>query len=591
MVARWVAAGGLAAVVLAAAGCGGASSGDGGAAPRGILLITVDGLMAEHVGALGGRTPTPHLDAWIEAGRHWARARSAATQSTPSLATYLTGLAPDRHGVRGDLSSPLPAEIPTLAERLAAAGYATAAFPDSSLLGATSGLLRGFEVVDHPPLLPLNAGRSVPLAKPSAEIAANYRTWIESLPAEKPHFAWLHFSTPAVATLFVEQVDAELDRLKSKAKRRKTVEESVFRLPNALAAIDSAIGSIQETLGTRGGGRANLVLLAGTFGDTSGGQTDPPGPGFSVAEAALQVPVVIVGAPEGWRKGEAAVWSPDIPATIASAAGVALGEQAEGVPLQQEAGANRALFSFAWAGRDQIGIRSSRLAWSAGETAYRGPLGDRHRDTALGESLAARAEPPAPRVPVEVIAPWLESKGFALRPVPEAGRVADPQIVRRATRLLWQTRWYLNLRQNFRALEAYKELVEIDPDNMLGLVEYGQTFAGDVGDESALKVALELYPDNPEAIHWYAHSIWKDALPDAAMLIEMIRPVREHDGDVLYDLACVRSLDGFLDESAEFLRRAIDAGYRRWDHMETDPDLRELRQTGLFSEVMQEYGR
>jgi tetratricopeptide (TPR) repeat protein len=508
------------------------------------------------------------------------------------VASYLTGLAPDRHGVTSDLLTPLPETIPTLAEVLTGAGYTAAAFPDSSILGSMSGLQRGFSVVDHPAELPMSAGKWIAIPKPSEELAGNYATWLESLPADAPYFAWLHFSTPAIATLFAVETAADLEKMKGKAKRRAAMEQSADRLPVALTHLDAAVGKIRETLagGERGG--STLVLLAGTFGDTSGGETDPPGPGFSVADAAVRVPVVALGSVDDWRPAAEPVWSLDVPATIARAAGVTLEERAEGVPLQETPARDRIQFSFAWAGRDQLGITASRVAWSDGETAMQGPGAETAAGGRLSEALAARGDPRAPGVPLEIIRPWLESKEFDLKPVAESGRTIDPALARDAARALWQARRHLRLGQNYRSREIYERLVEMDPANLLGLVEHGQFYVGSGSSQAeSLTRALELYPENPEAIHWYAHAIWKDALPDSAMLMEMILPHKQHDADVLYDLACIRSLDGFLDESADFLRRAIGAGYRQWDHMETDPDLRELRQTDLYSEVMQEFGR
>ena len=58
---------------------------------------------------------------------------------------------------------------------------------------------------------------------------------------------------------------------------------------------------------------------------------------------------------------------------------------------------------------------------------------------------------------------------------------------------------------------------------------------------------------------------------------------------MLYDLACTRSLAGELDESEDFLRRSIESGYRMFDHMESDPDLRNLRESGRLSQVLMEY--
>ena len=96
---------------------------------------------------------------------------------------------------------------------------------------------------------------------------------------------------------------------------------------------------------------------------------------------------------------------------------------------------------------------------------------------------------------------------------------------------------------------------------------------------------------NPEILHWYAHTVWSDNWQASAEILEMILPYRPHDGDLLYDLACARSLSNDLAASEEFLKAAIEADYRDWDHMASDPDLRNLRASRRFAKVMQAYGR
>jgi arylsulfatase A-like enzyme len=66
-----------------------------------VVLITVDTLRADRVGLFGAaRATTPHLDRFFAAGRAYTRAYSAASSTSPSVATLLTGLLPDQHRIR-----------------------------------------------------------------------------------------------------------------------------------------------------------------------------------------------------------------------------------------------------------------------------------------------------------------------------------------------------------------------------------------------------------------------------------------------------------------------------------------------------------
>ena len=80
-------------------------------------------------------------------------------------------------------------------------------------------------------------------------------------------------------------------------------------------------------------------------------------------------------------------------------------------------------------------------------------------------------------------------------------------------------------------------------------------------------------------------------MDQAEKLLQLILPHKELDGDVLYDLSCARSLAEDIPSSEEYLRAAIEAGFRNWRVIETDSDLRNLRESGRFSEVLREYGR
>jgi len=95
-------------------------------AARNLLLITIDTLRADHVGAYGwSRAHTPTLDGLAKNGALFERAYAAAPITLPSHATLLTGRYPPGHGAR-DNGLRLSPDVPTLATELHAKGFATA---------------------------------------------------------------------------------------------------------------------------------------------------------------------------------------------------------------------------------------------------------------------------------------------------------------------------------------------------------------------------------------------------------------------------------------------------------------------------------
>ncbi|MGI9591483.1 MAG: sulfatase-like hydrolase/transferase, partial [Myxococcota bacterium] len=100
-----------------AAGCGGAQP------PDLLLLVTVDTLRADELGAYGSRRGlTPQLDALAADSVLFERAYASASFTLPSIATLLSGRYPEELGIR-DNESGLPASVPTLATELAGRGW------------------------------------------------------------------------------------------------------------------------------------------------------------------------------------------------------------------------------------------------------------------------------------------------------------------------------------------------------------------------------------------------------------------------------------------------------------------------------------
>src|SRR5438552_9052979 len=102
-----------------------------------ILLITIDTLRADRLGAYGNRSvETPNLDRFAGDGIVFSQASATVPLTLPSHASILTGRYPFAHGVRDNGDCVLPGSVPTLAERLKAGGYETGAFVGSYVLAS-----------------------------------------------------------------------------------------------------------------------------------------------------------------------------------------------------------------------------------------------------------------------------------------------------------------------------------------------------------------------------------------------------------------------------------------------------------------------
>jgi arylsulfatase A-like enzyme len=119
----------------------------GPTAPPNVLLITIDSLRSDRLGAYGhaaARTPT--LDRLAAEGVRLARNYTNRNATTPAHAAIFTGAYPHTQGVRTHMLDLLKPDVPTLAEQFAARGYATAGiFSWLAFEPAYSGLERGFQ--------------------------------------------------------------------------------------------------------------------------------------------------------------------------------------------------------------------------------------------------------------------------------------------------------------------------------------------------------------------------------------------------------------------------------------------------------------
>ncbi|MCX5738810.1 MAG: sulfatase-like hydrolase/transferase, partial [Proteobacteria bacterium] len=164
--------------------------------PARVLLVTIDTLRADHVGAYGAKgAHTPTLDALAQGGVRFDAAISPVPLTLPSHATLMTGLDPDRHGVRHNAVFTLAPEIPTLAERMREAGFGTAAFVGAFVLDHRFGLARGFDRYDDRIGDRRSGAAVVGFAERNAgEVVDAFLGWLADAP--DPFFAWVHLYDP-----------------------------------------------------------------------------------------------------------------------------------------------------------------------------------------------------------------------------------------------------------------------------------------------------------------------------------------------------------------------------------------------------------
>jgi len=156
-----------------------------------VLLVTIDTLRADRVGAYGAReVETPTLDALAARGVLFERAIASAPLTLPSHASLLTGQYPPTHGVRHNAIFVLPQGVETIAERFHDAGYATGAMVGAAVLDTGFGLGQGFDVYDSN--MPTERASAAGFFEiPALEVTNRALAWLAR--EEGPFFLWVHY--------------------------------------------------------------------------------------------------------------------------------------------------------------------------------------------------------------------------------------------------------------------------------------------------------------------------------------------------------------------------------------------------------------
>jgi arylsulfatase A-like enzyme/Flp pilus assembly protein TadD len=171
-----------------------------------VLLVTIDTLRVDRVGAFGSaRHLTPTLDRFAAEGVRLTHAYASAPLTLPSHVSIMTAVSPPVHGVRNNSLFRLGGGLPTLASLLAASGYRTGAFVGAFVLDARFGLNRGFDVYDDK-YGEKHDGEATDVAeRRAADVIKPALAWIsqstaganpQSASRNPPWFAWVHLFDP-----------------------------------------------------------------------------------------------------------------------------------------------------------------------------------------------------------------------------------------------------------------------------------------------------------------------------------------------------------------------------------------------------------
>lgn len=481
-----------------------------------VLLITLDTLRADRVGAYGSRRgATPAIDALAAGGVRFDQAMSVAPLTLPSHATILSGLLPPHHGLRNNGAGSFPADRETLATRFSANGYRTAAFIGAFVLDRRFGLQRGFDVYDDEIPRDPALGDHLEAERRGDAVARRAAEWLAG-GDERPFFAWVHL------------YDAHFPYVPPEPFRGRY---SSAPYDGEVAFVDAQVKRLLDELERLGQRDRTIVVIAGDHGEALGEHGELTH-GLLLYEPSLRVPF-IVAAPGMLEPRVVAtpVGLADLAPTLARLAGVPFAGRVDGrdladalrrgkEPLPADLYAETEYPAlYGWSPLAAMRRGSYKYIASphpelfdlaADPRESRNILGDQRRvmralDAGVKALRATAAAPPEGVPDAETMAK-LASLGYVggAAPARAGAERADPKAMVSLFRRFEEATWATTEGRLDDAAAALEELVRRDPANPV----FRSSLARVERQRGGLGRAVELYreavayaPDDPHA--WY----------------------------------------------------------------------------------------
>lgn len=289
-------------------------------APLNVVLITLDTLRADHLGAYGATTVrTPNLDRLASQGVVFDQVMTTAPLTLPAHSSIMTGHFPPRHGVRDNGGFFLGPEQVTLAEILTGQGYQTGATVGAFVLDSKWGLDQGFQAYqDDFDLTNVKAMSLASVKRPGNEVVDLALKWMEGV-ADQRFFAWLHLYDPHAP-------------YESPEPFRSQYRGHPYR--GAIAFTDAQVGRVFDFLDQRGLSDNTIVIVTADHGEGLGEHGEETH-GFFIYESSMRVPLIVraPGRDITPRRVTQPVRTVDIMPTVLDLLGVPLPEPVEGASL------------------------------------------------------------------------------------------------------------------------------------------------------------------------------------------------------------------------------------------------------------------
>jgi tetratricopeptide (TPR) repeat protein len=249
-----------------------------GQSPRSLVLVTVDGLRADHVDA----EKAPQWSALASQGTRLDSLYTTVPSNVPALASLMTGKDPDDlEAFFGDVTR-LPEDVTTMAEVLKENGYKTTAYVGEGSVARSTGIARGFDTFVSPsgPLRQAFLSTEPHRAKPrhsglfsATDVIEMVGRHLRKQTLEDRFFVWVHLG--------------DLDELGA-------LDDPSAAYLEILTRVDRVIGDLEDALVTYGLSDRTLLAATSIYG-VSLGEGGERGHGLALRESVVRVPGFLRG--------------------------------------------------------------------------------------------------------------------------------------------------------------------------------------------------------------------------------------------------------------------------------------------------------
>lgn len=280
-----------------------------------IILITVDALRADHLGAYGSREGlTPAIDAFASESTVYEAVYATSSWTLASLGSVFTGLPPSQSGTKAPVGerekwywqhARLRHDTLLLSDKLHAIGYITAFEPTNPNLESVSGW-RGFETWS----------RQMPLNKPGwyfspkmkgCDVTSDALYWVAHTQRE-PFLLWLHYMEPhgpynaptaprSLSKRYAKySAGTEVWEKYKQSKDRKKIADyqsySHAMYQEEVRYLDSCIGKLLKEIRESGKWNQAMIVITADHGEEFF-EHNGIGHGHSMHNEVLRVPLII----------------------------------------------------------------------------------------------------------------------------------------------------------------------------------------------------------------------------------------------------------------------------------------------------------